>query len=1142
MVNNRGQANMIVVLGMVAATIYIVLNSFGYISSVGLSSKIGITAQNSVYQTLALKDYLLQEATYNFQTAQLFDGFNLQPSSVNCGYINTSQALPFIPVPKIYYWRDLAGQICLPDSNLIIYGLETLLNENSFATVNSSNINIESNLILNLSNGQGHTFYTNFSAPFLGSKYRFLYNDSSATFSICKWKSSTCDYVLNDSPLGARFNISSFAFTTLPLQDVVSGVIHQATAVNAFFSGSGLSPSSQYTLVAFPDGSTAVIYSNTISGTTSFYLTPLLDKNLYTLNGEMAYDSANGVPSKIQLFNDSSKTFSFGGMNYTFSVSSDVNGIFSISPANYVMFGIQPQFVYYKYLIGSIQNSAAQNLLFPSNQKLYISFSMFPLYSPQVCVNYNEGQYNLQNCLTLSDSMTGQNYLSRILQLGVAFVNESFPIGNKNIKGFAQYEIDNYISNAINAVNLKTVSVNGKPKYDWYSALILALGSPQGTNYLLTKLAIVKEPYYGTYIYNCGQNSSDISYCRNLLSTTLSQDIIALLQQQLPQEVSFLSGTIFNINVLNLSINSSEINSCVNASNYSVKSNYSYSVKSSPISGNYSEEVLGIPISINFGYQNNLTLTPTDACGIQKSPYVTGYTGFSEALVTNNFTYTNCAPVLSQKFLNHTCIASLETSNYTVTQYLNSTSSAPSGEYCSKIGSSEYFCPFYKLSSFSYRNWLTLSNSCPAFFLIDGKNFTASQNGNEYKLVSVYGGGASASNASFFNRTFALYNGSLDLPVNFSFNVGFNASGPYAGISAFFSKNSQLSGNVISASFYSVQNPIGIYNYSIATDSATLLGGSASHISRGTQNELSFNRYCVDNTGCNLTSYLNSNLEGSFFSNSTEITSKVNLLGIATDSKPSSNIVEYAFVSNYLPAYNPIISESQYLPASNLNPSLNSSFGIATGNNTYFNEIVLNSSPSQYAFQLKLGLDSSFNFKYLLPGYIKVFGVYSNNIASQLYWWNQTALQNGGILWVDLTDNVPSELYIVYGQGAAYNGKFSDNGSEVFPFFYSSNSKNQPFTFLYPTGNQHAFDAFYSNVGLNLSNAEPVPPYIYNSTLNTYYEQFACININPFELTLLNGTYSAYPPSFNINELYNNFGTLYPNLVIIGKQTYSNWP
>jgi hypothetical protein len=1141
MLNTKGQANMIVVLGMVAATIYIMLNAFGYIGNVGLSSKIEITAQNSIYQTLALKDYLIQEATYNFQKAELFDGLTLQPSTLDCGYINTSQYLPFVPVPKIYYWRNLAGQVCLPNNNLIEYGLETLLNKNSFEIINSSNISIQSNLVLNLSNRNSAVFFSNFSAPFLSNKYEFLYNASSTTFSVCEWSPSGCAYVNSNVPLGVNFNLSNMEFTSLPLQDVVSGVIDQSVSVSAFFKGSGLSPSSQYALVTFPDGNIAILYTNTLSGVTSFYLTPMPNENLYSFNNVISYDNVNGISSKIQLFNGSESGFLFDGTNYTFSVTSDTNGIFSIKPTNYVMFGMQPQFVYYKYILNSIQNSGTQNLLFPNNQNLYVSYSLFPLYSPQVCVNYNEGQYDLQNCLTLSDSITGNNYLSQLMQLGIAFVNQSFPIGNQKIEGFAQYEIDNYISNAINAVNLKTISVNGKPKYDWYSALILQLGSPQGTNYLLGKLNRVKEPYYGTYIYNCEQNASDLAYCRNLLSSTLSQDIISLLQQQMPQELSFLSGTNFNINVLNLSINASEISSCVNASNYSVKSNYSYSVKSLPVNGNFSEEILGIPISLDFGYQNSLSLTPTEACGIQKSPYSTGYPGFSEALITNNLTYINCAPVISQSFLNHTCIASLQTSNYTMEQYLNSTSSAVNGEYCRAMANGQYFCPYYKVSSFSYKNWITSSNTCTDYFVLDGKNFTTSQNSN-YKLVSVYGGGADSAKLSFYNKTFALYNGSLDLPVNFSFNVGFNATGPYASISAFFSGNSYLSNNVLSASFNSVQDPNGLYNYSVSTDSAELLGGSNNYIYPDTQNELSFNRYCINNNGCNLTAYLNSKFQSSFYSNSTSVTSNVNLLGISTSSKPSSDVISYVFVSNYVPSYKPIENELAYAAASELNPYLNSSFGLTTDNNTYFNEILLNSSSFSSDYQLAINFNGNFNFGYLIPGYVKVFGVYSNNAVSQLYWWNQTQIQNGGLVWVNLTKNVPNELYIVYGQGASYNGKFSDNGSSVFPFFYSVTPNTRPFTFLYPNDGQHDFNAYYSEIGLNLSNTEPVPPYIYNATLNSYYEEFACINTNPFKLTLLNGTYSAYPPNFNINELYNDFSTLYPGLTITGKQTYTNWP
>jgi len=1140
MLNTKGQANMIVVLGMVAATVYILLNAFGYIGNVGLSSKIEITAQNSIYQTLALKNYLIQEANYNFQKAEVFDGLTLQPSSLNCGYINTSQSLPFVPVLKVYYWRNLAGQICLPNNNLIEYGLETLLNKNSFEIVNSSKISIHSNLVLNLSERNNIVFSSNFSAPFLSNKYKFQYNSSSGNFSVCEWFSSGCTYVDSKLPLGANFNLSNIEFTSLPLQDVVSGVIDQSVSVSAFFSGSSLSPSSQYTLVTFPNGNVAVLYTNTVSNQTSFYLTPMPNENLYSLNSVISYDNANGIP-QIKLVNDSKSGFIFDGINYTFSVTSNINGIFTIKPTNYVMFGMQPEFVYYKYIINSIQNSGTQNLLFPNNQNLYVSYSLLPLYSPQVCVNYNEGQYDLQNCLTLSDSIISNNYLSTLMQLGIAFVNQNFPIGNQEVEGFAQYEIDNYISNAINAVNLKTVSVNGEPKYDWYSALILQLGSSQGASYLLNKLNRVKEPYYGTYIYNCTQNASDLIYCRNLLASTLSQDIMALLQQQMPQELTFLSGANFNINVLNFSINASEINSCVNAGNYSVKSNYSYSVKSLPVSGNFSEEVLGIPISLDFGYQNNLNLTPTESCGIQKSPYSTGYPGFSEALITNNMTYINCAPIISQSFLNHTCIASLQTSNSSMEKYLNSTSSAASGEYCREMANGQYFCPYYKVSSFSYKNWITSSNTCPDYFVLDNKNFTTSQS-SDYRLVSVYGGGANSTKLSFYNKTFALYNGSLNLPINFSFNVGFNSTGPYAGVSAFFSTNSYLSGNVTSASFNSVHNPDGLYNYSIATDSASLLGGSNDYLSQGTQNELSFDRYCINNMGCNLTAYLNSKLQGSFYSNSPYVSSSINLLGISTTAKPSSDIISYAFLSNYIPLYKPIESELGYVAASELNPSLNTSFGLTTDNNTYFNEILLNSSSFSSGYQLEINLNKNFNFGYLVPGYIKIFGVYSNNSVVQLYWWNQTSIQNGGLLWVNLTKKVPSELYIIYGKGASYTGKFSYNGSSVFPFFYSANSGNQPFTFLYPNNGQHNFNAYYSAAGLNLSNTEPVPPYIYKSTLRTYSEEFACININPFKLTLLNGTYSAYPANFNINELYNDFSSLYPGLTIIGKQVYSNWP
>jgi hypothetical protein len=94
-----------------------------------------------------------------------------------------------------------------------------------------------------------------------------------------------------------------------------------------------------------------------------------------------------------------------------------------------------------------------------------------------------------------------------------------------------------------------------------------------------------------------------MQYCRTLLSQTLEEDLKNLLDYQVPAEVSFLSGTPFNVNVLNLSVSAQEASSCNNYANYNATVNYTYSFSPQRFS-NISSETLGLPISLNFGYQN----------------------------------------------------------------------------------------------------------------------------------------------------------------------------------------------------------------------------------------------------------------------------------------------------------------------------------------------------------------------------------------------------------------------------------------------------------------------------------------------------------------------------------------------------------
>ena len=1189
MSNKRGQANIIVSIGMVAAVIFVMFSAFNYINTVGLSSQIEITAQNSIFQTLATKDYVLQQANYLFDKAQLFDAFQIapvrsffsngsvavsQPPTIDCGYINATTRLPFIPVAKVYYWHNANGYTCLPDNQEILYGLTKLLNQSIFSEVNTSGLNIHSFLDLNLTKASDGLFKGNFTAPYLNDTYTIVYNRNNFTYPVkvidygtpCKSGQTVCptkNETVYDGPIGGDINLNGSIFSVYPENDIMRGVLDQQAYLSPFFSGANvngfLSPNAQFAVTSLPNGVSIVIYSTQQSVTTGsstkietlFYMTPLLDQNVYTLNAAIKYDEAHGLTaseSQQELYNNSA--VNIGGIWYNFTISTNINGVFNIFPENYSILPFEPHFVYYKYILNQFDQSGTQNLLFPNYKPLHVSFSLFPLYNPEVCLSYNEVQFTLQNCLSVSGYFADTNYISQIMQLGTAFVNQSFPIGSKQIQGFAQYELYNYLENVVHGVNLKTVSVNGQPKYDWYSALLLALGSPNGESYILNQLAPVKENYYGTTVYNC---SKDITLCRNLLSTTISQDIMSLFNSQIPKEVSFLSGTPFNVNVLNLSVNATEKNICPNYNKYNASVSYSFKINSTNSTGP-SEEVLGIPISINFAYQNGLNLTPSESCGIQNSPYESSYPGFSQTLVGASATYLNCAPITAAKFLNNTCVASVETNDPSMKQYFQAL-----GATCQTAPGSDYFCEGYKFDSnsplipFYYERRITQGNSCPSYVVVNGENFSYSPNTGSskyfYKLISMYGGGATSVGENYDNWTMAVVNGTnLDssiIPDNFSVNVGVAMKGPSPSFNLLLSSNPSLSSQFTAIQLNGGDIGNAILNYT----STGLVPIASSQYSSATsvENNLQVNKYCYSSNNCTLSMSVNGINGASILPPSAQsiqiFSNGLKLLGLSTGSSTSEDIVNYFFVNQYSPGYNPVNFTYPAEPESSLNGNLYRSFGLSASNNTYYTLLVLNPRTFSTAYQLPVAIDSNFNASDLLVPYIKVFGMYTgDNTPVQLSWWNQTPMQPGSTLWVNLTRDVPDSLYVVYGSGAFNPSDMADNGSLVFPLFYSASEPSlSSKMFTYPK-DQHNFPPSFSSFGINLTNLGVNPPNIYNSTISAVYQQFACISTKPvLRVTLINATYSPYPTNFSINSLYNNYNPLYPNLTIIGEKSYNNW-
>ncbi|MEM3846099.1 MAG: hypothetical protein QXU98_10405, partial [Candidatus Parvarchaeota archaeon] len=979
--NSKGQANIVAVAGMILAVIFALLNLFNYVNNLGLASQIYIQSQNSIYQTLGIKNYLTQQATYLFDKAQLFEGLSLAPT-LNCGYISTNESLPQIPIPNVYYWRNAQGQLCLPENSEIVYGLLNLLNKTAFSTVtNINSTDLEEYITLNMtsysSDGRYKLYSATFSAPFLKQTYDIILNESLGILDDIYVYTSGHSLIFSGG-LGSTFNLSNYTFEVGDITSAVSGMLNKPSSLSSFFSGSGVSPNSQYALVTLQNGQLGIVYSNEVSNSYDFSIALLPNPYVSNIKDTTVVPLTNSSASNL-----------IDGTYYTFEVTNDTNGLFSIYPSNYVLFNLEPQFVVYRYLLNQFQTAGPVNLLYgPTNSQLSVSLSLFPLYNPQVCVSKSEYGFSLSNCLSLATSVFTQDYLSNMLQLGIAFVNQTFPIGDKSIQGFAQFELYNYLENVIHGVNMKTVTVDGQPKYDWYSSLIFAIGSPKGINYLENQISCAKQPEFGTYIYNCGVSPSCLSTCRSVLSQVLASSMESLFNYQIPSEVSFLSATPFDVNILNISVNASESNTCPNSNNYYSSFNYTYSP--AKVSSNDTSEILGVPISLIFGYQNKLNASPTESCGIQASPKNYCAPGFYQTLTPN---LNCCSPIIANRFLNDTCFANLQTTNPSVANYINYSVGNSAYKGCVKTTVNTnpktvlYTCDHYNFTVLNYADWILSNNQCPNYVVVDGENFTkptytsggsiySFYQNNPYIDLASYGGGSVKQVVTTGNWTYTFYNSSI-LPENLSISVGASLGGAEPSLNVLFNTSNSLdtfkpSGNFIFENFAGYSGQATLYNYSNGK-SKVLTAGSATYNPGFNLFELS--NFCIDGS-CSLSGYSNYNLINSY-TYPQPSKAGIGLIGVSTTGVPTNDSIEYIFAQNYYPNYIPRISISPYMSASNLNPTLVGQFGFQQGEpfvNTFFNQMTI-SNPEKFdsSYAGFITLTSGFNFYYLTYNDLEIF-------------------------------------------------------------------------------------------------------------------------------------------------------------------------
>ena len=104
---SKGQANLIIALGMVIITASALLNLFNIVQDAGMASDIRNNIINLITESERARALYTQERTYALDRALLMAGLSTE---TDCGYILVNESFPFLPEPnlnglRIFYWK-----------------------------------------------------------------------------------------------------------------------------------------------------------------------------------------------------------------------------------------------------------------------------------------------------------------------------------------------------------------------------------------------------------------------------------------------------------------------------------------------------------------------------------------------------------------------------------------------------------------------------------------------------------------------------------------------------------------------------------------------------------------------------------------------------------------------------------------------------------------------------------------------------------------------------------------------------------------------------------------------------------------------------------------------------------------------------
>jgi hypothetical protein len=575
----KGQVNIVIAIGMLIATIWALLNLWGYTQDIGLASTIREKVISSIERSELERLMFDQERKYMMEQALLLTGIGGAMSSSACGELPPNISFPFLPTEKIRYWKNFPS-ICVPSEDEVIQLVDSILTNSSgfvkFAKIGIAPGAVESDFTLKLD--RVDDIYEGYlRRAYLGEvEYRVEYDPSTweVRFFIGDSLVTVTNVTWGEVVLGEIIDI--------PI--VLEGIRREEIWLDERWVIAGIKEKSKcvelggvkYVFTAPAVGIDGTIHRFDLYQCVDCYEGCALmgfDLNLYdTITLDYEYEI-------IALDNLTGKFIVLENLDHK---------ILKLRLKDLVYFIPEREtFEFPEVRIGEV---------YP--ERGMVSYNFVPAENDKVCLIEETPRLSLKTCSSLLTEVTSRGGFTDLYSFAKDYVaGEHGPY-----QGWQEYELDHQIDVKLDAIDLKTLKVfigeQVIPKQDWKTRLIWALGLV-GTPYTWEEVDDCCQIIAGVEVCACEYCPPTLP-CEEVLETALIAEFLRIFEQISPSKLEVMTGYPWVIRIRDLKVNVTNL--CEDES-FFVQHTPHYTFEETNES-----MVLGLPIQILFGENSRVLL------------------------------------------------------------------------------------------------------------------------------------------------------------------------------------------------------------------------------------------------------------------------------------------------------------------------------------------------------------------------------------------------------------------------------------------------------------------------------------------------------------------------------------------------------